>query len=226
MLRSALDKLRLFKHFFSSARRRGLLRTIQISLYEVWFERKIGVTTGLVIPVARLDYDEEAKEHAEPYFPSSYLFLQEALAAGPLDCTGHVFVDYGCGMGRALLFASTLPFKRIIGVELSRSLCRAATKNMNSYYHKQQKTTPEWAIANVDARVFQIPDDATIFYMANPFDDTVVGKVFDNIVASIHATPRRCYIVYANPIHEQLLIQRNFKKISRPTTDYVIYTSE
>ena len=68
--------------------------------------------TGLVIPVARLDYSDDAKAHAAPYFPSSYLFLREAFVTGPVDCRGHMFVDYGCGMGRAILFASTLPFER------------------------------------------------------------------------------------------------------------------
>ena len=86
MLQKAFDKLRLLKHFFSSARRRGVVRTLKISFYEVWFERKFGVATGYVIPLERLDYDEEARSHAEPYFPSSYLFLHEALGAGPVEC--------------------------------------------------------------------------------------------------------------------------------------------
>jgi SAM-dependent methyltransferase len=224
MLEKVFDRLRLLKYFFSSARRRGVVRTLRIAIYEVWFERKFGVATGYVIPVDRFDYDEEARLHAEPYFPSSYLFLHEALAAGPLDCYGHVFVDYGCGMGRALLFASTLPFKRIVGVELSNSLCETATRNLDRYYRLRKKGTPEWTIVNADARLFRIPGDATVFYMANPFDAVVVGKVLDNIISSVQIAPRRCYLIYANPIHERLVSQIGFEKIAQPTTDYVIYT--
>jgi len=226
MLKNFTDKLHLMGHFFGSVRRRGVMRTIRISLYELWFERKFGAATGLVIPVDRLDYDEEARSHAQPYFPSSYLFLHEALAAGTLDCRNHVFVDYGCGMGRALLFASTLPFKRIVGVELSPSLCQTAMQNLERYYRLCGKTTPEWQVVNADARLFLIPDDATVFYIFNAFDAVIVGEVLDNIVASVHAHPRKCYLIYTNPIHERLITERGFEKIANHTPDYVIYTHQ
>jgi predicted RNA methylase len=224
MLQRVVDRLRLLKHFFLSARRRGVMRTMHISLYELWFERKFGGATGIVIPLERLGYDEDDRLHAHPYFPSSYLFLHEALTAGSLNCRGRVFVDFGCGMGRVLLFASTLPFKRIIGVELSRSLCETATQNLQSYYRLRQKGTPEWTIAHADARFFRIPDDATVFYMFNPFDAVVVAKVLENIVASARAAPRTCYLIYANPRYEHLLSQCGFSKVELSTTDFVIYT--
>jgi SAM-dependent methyltransferase len=220
-----LDRLRLLKHFFSSARRRGLLRTLRIALYEIWFERKFGGATGVVIPVDRLDCGEEAQAHAEPYFPSSYLFLHEAFVDGPLDCGGQVFLDYGCGMGRALLFASTLPFKRIIGVEVSSFLCETATQNLKRYYGLQHKKEPQWSIVNADARMFEVPDDVTFFYMANPFDAVVVDDALKNIVASLNRATRKCYLIYANPQHEELLMNWGFKKIELFSTDFVIYTS-
>jgi hypothetical protein len=226
MLKKFNDKLHLMRHFFRSVRRRGVVRTVRISLYEVWFERQFGAATGFVIPVGRLDFDEEARSHAEPYFPSSYLFLHEAFAASGLDCRNQVFVDFGCGMGRALLFASTLPFKRIVGVELSPSLCRSAEQNLERYYRSRGKTTPEWCVVNADARLFIIPDDATVFYIFNAFDATIVGKVLDNIVASVLAHPRKCYLIYINPIHDGLVTKRGFKKITNCTTDYVIYAHQ
>jgi hypothetical protein len=73
---------------------------------------------GYLIPVKRLGYFGEASAHAQPYFPSSFLFLHEILCRRRIDCHDAVFVDYGCGIERALLFASTLPFKKIIGVEI------------------------------------------------------------------------------------------------------------
>jgi SAM-dependent methyltransferase len=225
MFQKIVDRLRLTKSFFGSARRRGLVRTLKISLYEVWFERKFGSTTGFVIPIERLDYtDTEAREHAGHYFPSSYLFLYEALAKGPIDCRGLVFVDYGCGMGRALLFAATLPFKRIIGVELSHSLCQTATHNLETYYRTHRITTPEWAIVNADARLFQIPDDATVFYLFNSFDAVILTDVLDKLIASTRSAPRKCYLVYANPQHKQLISERGFEKIAQAGGDYIIYS--
>ncbi len=224
MLRKFVDRIGLLKLFISSVRRRGMIRTLRISIYELWFERKFGIATGFVIPVERLDFNEAARLHAEPHFPSSYLFLHEALAAGPLDCRNQVFVDFGCGMGRALLFASTLPFARVIGVELSHSLCEIASRNLQRYYFLQNKSRPQWTIVNADAALFRIPDDATIFYMFNPFDAVVVGKVLNNILASVRAAPRRVYLIYANPIHERLVREKGLEKMALPSTDYVIYS--
>ncbi len=223
MLRNAIDRLRLAKHFFSSARRRGLLRTARIAFNEFWFERKFGAQTGMVIPVRRLDYSDEAKLHAEPYFPSSYLFLREIFITGPLDCRGKVLVDLGCGLGRVLLFASTLPFKRIVGVELSKVLCQTAQENLKQFYVREKKIAPEWSVVNADVRTFSIPQDATVFYMANPFDALVVNTVLQNIETSIKESRRECYLAYANPQHEKLLQRPGFRKISGLTTDYAIY---
>lgn len=224
MLQAALDRFRLAKHFFSSARRRGLARTVRIALYEFWYERKLGVSTGIVIPVDRLDYSDEAKTHAQPYFPSSYLFLAEALSAGPFDCRDQVLVDFGCGMGRVLLFASMLPFKRIIGVELSNSLCEVARRNLGQFYARTKKSAPEWLVVSADVRTFVIPDDATVFYMANPFDATVVNTVLDNIETSLRQVSRQCYVIYANPQHEAVLQRPGFRKLPSKTTDYAIYS--
>ena len=96
---------------------------------------------------------------------------------------------------------------------------------MESYYQKHNKTAPVWSVVNADARRCEVPDDATIFYFANPFDATILSIVLDNILASIGISPRTCYIVYANPIHEHLLKDRAFVKLRlrMSTTDYVIY---
>ena len=224
MLQTAIDRLRLAKHFFSSARKRGLARTARIALYEFWFERKLGVSTGIVIPVDRLDYGDEAKSHAQPYFPSSYLFLTETLGAGQVDCRDQILVDFGCGMGRVLLFASMLPFKRIIGVELSNALCETARENLKQLYARQDKSAPEWSVVNADVRTFPIPHDATIFYMANPFDASVLEIVLDNIEKSLRQADRQCYLIYANPQHETLLQRPGFRKLPSITADYAVYS--
>lgn len=222
MLTILLDKLRLIKHFFSSVRKRGLARTLRISAYELWYERKFGGNTGYVIPVKRLDYFGEARAHAQPYFPSSFLFLHEILCRGRIDCREAVFVDYGCGMGRALLFASTLPFKKIIGVEISAELCQIASENMKRYYEQVGKRTPEWSIVNADVRHFP-PDSATIFYMYNPFDAVVMAEVIDRIVESVAAKSRRCIVIYANPVHEGILVARGLFRLFGSRDDFAVY---
>jgi SAM-dependent methyltransferase len=217
-------RLRLFGQFFFSVRRRGLGRTLRISLLEFWCEWRFSADTARIIPVDQLDMGDDARRHAVEYFPSSYLIMHEALGHGLVDAREKVFVDYGCGMGRALLFASTLPFKRIVGVEASRELCRAAATNLSRYYAKVGKRTPEWNIVSVDARQFEIPDDASVFYFFNPFDASVLGEVADRIVASVRRAPRPCTAVYAKPVHESVFSERGFTRLPRASDDFVIYT--
>jgi len=212
-------KAQLASYFFSSARKRGLWRTLKISLSELYYEAKFGVRTGYVIPSEQLDGDAEALTHANDYFPSSYLILHEIFVRGPIDPRGRTLVDYGCGLGRALLFFSSLPCKKIIGVELSPSLASTATENLRRYYAKHGKTTPEWKVINADARQFAVPDEADLFYFFNPFDKDVIGAAVDRILESVRRNPRPCTIVYANPRHLSEMTSRKLAAVPWPIAD-------
>lgn len=198
-------------------------RTFRIAAYELWYERKFGANTSSVVPSAQLDFHEEARRHAQDYFPSSYLFMHEALSNGGIDWHARSFVDYGCGMGRALLFASTLPFK-IIGVELSPTLAAAARRNLEKYYARARKSSPEWSVEVADARQFDIPPEASVFYFFNPFDAAVLGEVADRIVASFRRVPRRCLVIYVKPLHEAVFIDRGFARLAPSSRDFSLFS--
>jgi SAM-dependent methyltransferase len=220
VLRQRLD---LAGHFFSSIRKRGVWRTTKIAIYELYYEAKFGIKTGYVITTRELDGDAEALRHATDYFPSSYLILHEVFAHNLVNSRDAVLVDYGCGLGRTLLFASTLPFKTIIGVELSPMLCAVATKNLEQYYARQHKTQPEWRVINIDARRFDIPNDANIFYFFNPFDAVVLADAIDAIIESVRRAPRKCLVVYANPIHASLMFSRGLARIPSNSNDFILF---
>lgn len=224
VLKALTEKFRLFQYFFSSLRRRGVWRTIKISLFEVYYEYRLGADTAYVIPRQQLDGDKDALIHATDYFPSSYLVLHEAFSSVSSECRDAVLIDYGCGMGRALMFASTLPFKRIIGVELSDLLCSAAKDNLERLYRKTRKLTPSWSVVNIDAREFAVPDDASLIYLFNPFDAEILAKVISNIVESVRKTRRRCTIIYANPQHESEFLSRSFSKRPATSKDFSVFT--
>jgi SAM-dependent methyltransferase len=217
------DRFKLASYFFSSIRKRGIWRTVQIAFFEMYYDLKFGIDTGIVIPTSQLDGEPEALRHASDYFPSSYLVLKEAFSPGHVECRGAVFIEFGCGLGRALLFASELPLRRLIGIELSSSLCVAARENMFRFYRRANKTQPEWSIVNSDARIAYIPDDATIFYFFNPFDAEVFRAVINRIFASIHRAPRDCTIVYSNPVHEAEIFTSTPMKLQKRSADYAIY---
>jgi SAM-dependent methyltransferase len=217
------NRFKLASYFFSSLRRRGIWRTVKIASYELYYDAKFGGKTGVVIATDAIDGEPEALRHASDSFPSSYLILKEEFSDIQTGLRDAVLVDFGCGLGRALLFASQLPLRRIIGVELSPALCARARQNLGSFYRRNNKTVPEWAIVNADARAFDIPDDATVFYFFNPFDAVVLEATIERILASFARTPRDCTIVYANPVHEAVLAARARFKMQKKARDYVIY---
>jgi hypothetical protein len=223
-LAALLKKLRLFRHFFSSLRKRGVWRTLKMSIFELYHERRLRADTSYVIPRQQLDGDKDALNHATDYFPSSYLVLYEAFSSIRSECRDAVLVDYGCGMGRALMVASSLPLKRMIGVEISQSLCAAATTNLKRLYDESNRFGPTWSIVNADARAFVVPEDANLFYFFNPFDSIVLGQVASNIIESVRKVPRKCTVVYANPIYEAEFTSRGFCKLSRSLKDFAVYS--
>lgn len=217
------DRFKLASHFFSSLRKRGVWRTVRIACYELYYDARFGVETGIVIPTRKLDGDPDALRHASDCFPSSYLVLKEALSHEQVGLRDAVFVDFGCGLGRALLFASQLPVRRLVGVELSPTLGAMARQNMIRFYRRRNKTIPEWSVITADVRAFDIPDDAAIFYFFNPFDASVLDTVLKRILASTARAPRQCTIVYANPVHDGVIAAHAQFKPQIKTPDYVIY---
>jgi SAM-dependent methyltransferase len=217
------NRLKLASYFFSSLRKRGIWRTVKIAVYELYYDAKFGVKTGVVIPTSALDGEPEALRHASDSFPSSYLILKEALSQDQVDLYDAVLVDFGCGLGRAMLFASELPLRRIVGVELSPALCAMARQNLSGFYRRNNKTAPEWSVINADARSFDIPDDATVFYFFNPFDAVVLEATIERIFASVARAPRDCTVVYANPVHAAVFDAHARCKVQKKARDYVIY---
>ncbi len=105
---------------------RGIARTLRTALMKLRYQRRFRVDTDVYVPPEKLDVDQSIQRHAVAYMPSSYLALHEAFVSGAVDCRGQVLVDYGCGMGRALLVAATQPFRKTIGVEASPHLADCA----------------------------------------------------------------------------------------------------
>lgn len=217
------QKLRLMRQFFSSLRKRGISRTLRISIFEIYYEYKFGTDTSFIISKQQLDGTEDAKSHATDYFPSSYLILYEAFSWLGRTSRDNVLVDYGSGMGRTLMYASTMPLKRLIGVEISEELCAMASANLDRLYGTSNRDRPPWSIVNVDARFFEVPDDANLFYFFNPFDAVVMRQVVDRILASVQKVPRRCTVIYANPLHGSEFACREFVEVRGQDDDFAVF---
>ncbi len=134
----------------------------------------------------------------EMNMPSYYLrllALRRFLAPGRED----VFVDLGCGAGRAVtVFARAGVASR--GVEFDPETLWLAQDNARRL--AARGTAVE--IVRQDAAQYRF-DDETIVYLFNPFGRETLRAVLDNLRKSIAARPRRVRIGYYHPLHRDLL---------------------
>ena len=129
------------------------------------------------------------------YAAPTYLTLRRALRFFPLTPES-VFLDYGCGRGRALVAASTLPFAKVIGVEIVPELLSEAAANLERAAPRLRCRTHE--LINADAAAYVPPSEVDCIYFFNPFRGEVLAAAIRNIETSLRRSPRPLTIVYLN----------------------------
>lgn len=158
-----------------------------------WRERRLGIRTTGSISGSEMEFDAESFGY-QPVPFASFDAAMRHVAVRPGE---DVFIDYGCGMGRAVVLAAQFPFRRVIGVERSNSLSTIARDNIDRASSKLR--CGDVSIATIDARDYEVPDDATLVFLFNPFDEAIVLAVLARIYDSIRANPRTLSIIYALP---------------------------
>jgi SAM-dependent methyltransferase len=178
------------------------------------FDSKFDVQTDGKIPLWKLGVSTQTPLFERRYepTPSSELIL------GPLTKLNigydeFIFVDLGAGKGRALLFASLFPFKKIIGVEFAPELVRTAQQNLAKSRNSERKCR-QVDILCMDAAEYNLPDEKAVIYLYNPFEEETMTKVLENIHLCRRANPKELYIIYANPVHANCFAKLScFEKI-------------
>lgn len=186
------------------------------------FDARYGTDTWGQVEAGELDVDSEFYDHATRYEASWSTSFHRAIASLDMDHSGVTFIDLGSGKGRTLLMASDYPFKRIIGVEFSASLCDIARNNVSIYRGEAQKTEA-FEIVCDDATQFPLPDGPLLIYMYHPFGDPVMRRVVDNIEQAAIATPRPIHVVYMNPVHQGAYRESNVLREVAEDPHFKIY---
>ena len=143
------------------------------------------------------------KLEATAYAPVDRKCVRHGLSSLEIDFSKYVFVDLGCGKGRAVLLASGYPFKKIIGVEFAKELYEIALENARSWRPKRKCGPIEFVWA--DILEFEIPDDCCVLYFYHPFSEIVLSRLLENVLRSLEACQRDIFIVYVNPVHQQAI---------------------
>jgi SAM-dependent methyltransferase len=167
---------------------------------ERFLERRYGVQTReyLYLEDLGLDSDQRVWHH-----PSDWMALRRGLER--LDVTSDdVFVDYGSGLGRAVIVAATFPFRQVIGVEMSAEMNRRAQSHVErtTRHHR----AGEVKLVTSDALAWEVPPDLTVAYLYCPFTEDVFDAVIKKLAESVDRHPRPLRLVYNYPVeHGRLL---------------------
>ena len=153
--------------------------------------------------------------HAYFYGGSNPSSLRSILRG--LDVRERVFVDLGCGLGKALMIASRFPFKALVGVELLPELAETAKGQTDS--------NPRIEVVLEDAAKYEFPDEPLVVYLYNPFDADVLAEVLENLRRSLAASPREATIVYSNPVHRDVPDGESFLRVVREDSKHVVYAA-
>ncbi len=169
------------------------------------FDLAFGVDTGGYVPGERLGTvsDSGSDLYNTAYYGISPSTLRAALQHVPVAFASYVFVDLGCGKGRALLVAAELPFPALIGVDLDGDLCRRARENVAALPGIAGRVE----IRNEDALLVRYPDRPLLIYMYHPFLAPLLRKVLVEIENQFRVASREMYLLFANAIYFDMLAQ-------------------
>jgi len=171
------------------------------------FDIRYGIDTCTHSKLTELTIDSDNKARAKMYWPTRAVALRKLFnVMQPMIPADSVFVDFGCGKGRVLLIASEFGFREVRGVEFAHELCEIAKKNYDVYKAKTG-FSKECRIIECDATNYAINTDENVFFMFDPFDETILIKVLSNIAASLQTQRRKILIIYHRPKYDHIIEQ-------------------
>jgi SAM-dependent methyltransferase len=182
------------------------------------FDQRTGLDTAGVVKIYKLDSVSANYVHAQGYQPINPKAFGDALKEVSVGFGGYTFVDIGCGKGRALFLASDFSFRRIIGVEISPSLVRAALQNLAKWKGRQNIE-----IICTDACEWEWPQDNLVIFLYNPFDKVVLSRVLENLHRSLAIAPRDIWLIYCSPAHKRCVESQKWLQRMQSIGPSVIY---
>jgi hypothetical protein len=232
------------QYWSCEAARTGRLHATQTLLAALWEFARNSTPTRLRQRYGDIDYDWDHHVNTtsgavgwrdrllgalnSPYQPTEPALFHEMLESlareSKVDFRDFIFIDVGSGKGRTLLMASDYPFQRIIGVELLPALHQIAQENLRCYSCLSQQCFALESIC-VDATKFAVPHTPLVIYLFNPFPESGLRRFIRNLEEDFHANPRSLFVLYHNPLLENVLTESALLRKIAGTHQYSIFAS-
>jgi SAM-dependent methyltransferase len=156
------------------------------------------------------------------YQPIESDLFQEMLNRLGTDYGQFTFIDIGSGKGRPLLMAAEYPFRRIVGVELLPELNAIAQENIRKFPRERMQCQTIEALRG-DATEFPFPPEPTVVFMFHPLPESGFRKIMANLRRSVEENPRPVWLLYANPLFEEIVLNTALFKKTAGTHQYSVF---
>jgi len=192
------------------------------------FDRRYRVDTGDFVEIHDMaDVESPNLERGIRYEPTRARPLRRILreVAFPPES---VFVDFGCGKGRAMLLAAERGFRRVVGVDFSPNLCEIARANLGAY-QRRSGLQFDAMVHRSDAVDFPIQPEYNVMFFYNPFDADILEKVVAAIDKSLRDHPRKMWMIYHNPLWRHTVESHGFAPVIQRCyggCEFVVYTRD
>ena len=197
--------------FIKSLKDNGIAPTLRKIGQRIFYKVKgVDFSTQNIYDLTRVG---EHQEHGTALVSTSIDFLTQLLKdlessmEKPLE--KNVFVDYGSGKGAAIIHAKKLGFSKTIGVEFAKELHEKAVQNIKALNLKNVESL------YADATTYVLPNDISVIYFFNPFDEVVMQKVINNIMAQKSSFKNDVYVIYGNA--SCTILKENFELLKELT---------
>jgi Methyltransferase domain len=153
---------------------------------------------GALRDVDLVDIGFGAPGRVREHIPSPWGVLGRILRRGEISHED-VFIDIGCGMGPVLVEAAArYDFRRVIGVDIVPEFTQVARETIAR--GRGRLRCPDVEVTTADVMDYELPDDVTVVYMADPFRGHIFDVALGKLVASVDRHPRRLRIIYNFPV--------------------------
>jgi SAM-dependent methyltransferase len=173
------------------------------------FDMQYGVRTSGLIPGRHLGLGHKHDRHNTAYYgvaPSVFQGLivrwRRSRPVAPIDA--FTFIDFGAGMGRAVMLAAELPFRDVVGVEINPILARIARKNL-AVWRASGRACGPMRIECRDALEFRFPAGPCVAFLFNPFGAPVMRHLLKQVAETFAGRAGQFDLLYANNEQEAVL---------------------
>lgn len=163
------------------------------------FDAVNNVRTAGVVDFADLDMTGVNIEQSNDYEAIDPKLFRKVVRSLGINHEDFVFVDFGSGMGRAVLLASEFGFREVVGVEFSPELHAVAEENIRRYTTGATRRCSDVKSVCADALEYPIPEGPAVLFFYNPFKEKLLADVLENIRRSLERNPREVRVIYVHP---------------------------